>query len=146
MYKRILVPTDGSPESRRAANRAIALAKSMGASVSVYYAIPLVSAALFADGMPIPAEAIETIEAESRKTGERYLAKVAQAAQKAGVPVDTLMSKSTPAEGIVAAARKRKCDAIYIGTHGWGAVKSLLLGSVTQRVLHLAKIPVIVSR
>jgi nucleotide-binding universal stress UspA family protein len=146
MFKRILVPTDGSPRSRKAADQAITLAKSVGGAITVYYAIPPVSPALLGDGMPIPPETIEALDAQQQAAGEKYVAKILKAADKAGVAHDSLINRAAPAEGIVAAARKKKCDAILMGTHGWGAVKSLLLGSVTQRVLSLATVPVIVSR
>jgi nucleotide-binding universal stress UspA family protein len=52
----------------------------------------------------------------------------------------------TPAEGIIAAARKRKCDVIFMASHGRGEFASLVLGSVTQKVLARSKVPVLVYR
>jgi nucleotide-binding universal stress UspA family protein len=52
----------------------------------------------------------------------------------------------TAYEGIVNAAKRKKCDAIFIASHGRGGVGSLILGSVTQRVLAHSKVPVVVYR
>jgi nucleotide-binding universal stress UspA family protein len=52
----------------------------------------------------------------------------------------------TPYQGIIDAARKRKCDVIFMASHGRGEFASLILGSVTQKVLAKSKVPVIVYR
>jgi nucleotide-binding universal stress UspA family protein len=52
----------------------------------------------------------------------------------------------TAYEGIVNAAKRKKCDAIFMASHGRGGVGSLILGSVTQRVLSHSKVPVVVYR
>ncbi len=67
--------------------------------------------------------------------------------QEGGRPYDAIMTKpATPYEGIIAAAKKKKCDCIFIASHGRGELASLLLGSVTQKVLAHSKIPVLVYR
>ena len=52
----------------------------------------------------------------------------------------------TPYEGIIAAAKKRKCDVIFMASHGRRGISRLIMGSVTQKVLSHAKIPVVVYR
>jgi nucleotide-binding universal stress UspA family protein len=77
----------------------------------------------------------------------KYLAQVEKAAKAAGVPCQTLMTKpATAHQGIVAAAKKQKCDVIFMASHGRGEFAALLLGSVTQKVLAHSKIPVLVYR
>jgi nucleotide-binding universal stress UspA family protein len=146
MFKRLLVPVDGSPASRKAAKNAIAFAKGIGASITFYYAIPPASPVLFGEGYVVPQRAVEEIEAAQRATGEKYVGEAARKAEKAGVECDSLVTRAVPGDGVVAAASARKCDAIVMGSHGWGALKRLLLGSVTQRVLAHAKVPVLVFR
>jgi len=51
-----------------------------------------------------------------------------------------------PDQGIIDTARKKKCDVIFMATHGRGKVATLILGSVTQKVLTQSKIPVLVYR
>jgi nucleotide-binding universal stress UspA family protein len=72
---------------------------------------------------------------------------IEQAATKAGVTCRTRHLRSlSPADAIVAVAESDKCDLIVIGSHGRGAFRSLLLGSVTARVLALCAVPVLVHR
>jgi nucleotide-binding universal stress UspA family protein len=146
MFKRILVPVDGSPASRKAAKYAIEFAQSIGASVTFYYAIPPASPVLFGEGYVVPQRALEEIEAAQRATGEKYVREARKKGEKAGVACNTLVTRATPGDGVVAAASSRKCDLIVMGSHGWGALKRVVLGSVTQRVLAHARIPVLVYR
>jgi nucleotide-binding universal stress UspA family protein len=53
---------------------------------------------------------------------------------------------AAPHQGIIAAAKSRKCDVIFMASHGRGEFAALLLGSVTQKVLAQSKIPVLVYR
>jgi nucleotide-binding universal stress UspA family protein len=147
MYKHILIPTDGSPLSRKAARAGIAFAKRMGAKVTAYHAIELRLPYAGAEGALMDATVIETIDRTARKQADKYVAEVAAAAKAAGVRCGTYVSRPITAhEGIIGAAKRKKCDAIFIASHGRGGVASLLLGSVTQRVLAHSKIPVVVYR
>jgi nucleotide-binding universal stress UspA family protein len=147
MFKRILVPTDGSARSRKAARAAIAFAKRMGARLTVYHGLETNLPYLAGEGALVDASLIETIEQAARRRGERYVAEVAKAAKAARVRCDTLITRPVTAhQGIIAAAKKKKCDAIFIASHGRGGVASLILGSVTQSVLAHSKIPVVVYR
>ena len=68
-------------------------------------------------------------------------------AKAAGVSCETMMTKpSTAYQGIIDAARRRKCDVIFMASHGRGELASLILGSVTQKVLAHSKVPVLVYR
>lgn len=147
MYKRILVPTDGSARSRKAAKAAIALAKKTGAKITAYYAIELRLPYIGAESALMDPTVIEMVEHTARKQGEKYVAEIAAAARAAGVACETYLTRPVTAhEGIIDAAKRKKCDAIFIASHGRGGVASLLLGSVTQRVLAHSKIPVVVYR
>jgi nucleotide-binding universal stress UspA family protein len=57
-----------------------------------------------------------------------------------------MTSPALPHQGIIDTARKKKCDVIFMATHGRGKVATLILGSVTQKVLTQSKIPVLVYR
>jgi nucleotide-binding universal stress UspA family protein len=90
---------------------------------------------------------IKAFRDQADEQGQKYLAEIAAAAKAAGVPCETLMtSAATPHQGIIDAARKKKCDAIFMSSHGRGGFATLLLGSVTQKVLAQTKIPVVVYR
>jgi nucleotide-binding universal stress UspA family protein len=83
----------------------------------------------------------------SAKAAERYLGEIAAAAQAAGVPCECVTIEGEfPAEAIVKVAAKRKCDLIVMASHGRRGITGVLLGSETQKVLILAKVPVLVCR
>jgi hypothetical protein len=147
MFKHILIPTDGSPVAAKAVKAGLAFAKEMGARVTVYYGLDPMPAPYYGDGYTVDARAISDIERSARAAGEKVLAKVEQAAKTARVPfVGVITKPSTPYDGIIAAAKKSKCDVIFMASHGRRGLASLMLGSVTNKVLSHSKIPVLVYR
>jgi nucleotide-binding universal stress UspA family protein len=147
MFKRVLIPTDGSKPARKAIKAGVRLAKELGARVVGYYALEIVQPYVYADGYIIDAGVLKGFEARARAAGEKYLAEVEKAAKAARVPCELVMTKpDTAATGIIGAARKRRCDVIFIGSHGRGELATLVLGSVTQKVLARSRIPVLVFR
>jgi len=145
MYDRILVPTDGSAVSAAAEQAAIAFARAHGSEL-VALAVgqpqpPIVTAeaAMAID----PGLDDDTLLATAREAAHR----VAQAAEQAGVrctPVAVL--DYAPADAILAIAGDRGCDLIFMGSHGRRGLSRLLAGSVTQKVLANARVPVLVMR
>jgi nucleotide-binding universal stress UspA family protein len=147
VFKHILIPTDGSAVARKAVKAGISLAKALGAKVTAYYALEAFQPYVYGDGYVIDTSTIKSFDERARETGRKYLAEVEKAARAAGVECDTLITKpGTAYQGIIDAARKKKCDAIFMASHGRGELASLLLGSVTQKVLAHSKIPVVVFR
>jgi len=147
MFKHVLIPTDGSAVARKAVRAGVALARELGARVTAYYALDVIQPYAFGDGYILDTSTLLGMDRRAKELGRKYLAEIEKAAKAAGVPCQTLMTKpETPAEGIIAAARKRKCDVIFMASHGRGEFASLLLGSVTQKVLARSKVPVLVYR
>lgn len=144
--KHILIPIDGSPISTKAARAGIEFARRVGAKVTAYYAVDPVPYGFYAEGAPADEPAKVAMEHRERQAGEKHVAGIAKAARSAGVACQSVVEVAVPDEGILAAARKRKCDAIFMGSHGRRGLKRLLLGSVTSRVLANADRPVIVYR
>jgi nucleotide-binding universal stress UspA family protein len=147
MIKHILIPTDGSKLSERAAKAGVALAKSVGARVTAFVATPPPTPIVFKDFLPVkymaPDEHAEVIEQAALK----YLGVIERAAKAAGVRCQSVhVTSDFPAEAILATARKRHCDLIVIASHGRRGLKGVLLGSQTQKVLARAGIPVLVFR
>jgi nucleotide-binding universal stress UspA family protein len=144
MYQRILVPTDGSPIAAVAAQAAIELAKAFGSEIvalSVAQPEPVVPLAEGAGVIAGPGP--EALMEEAQKHVER----VAHAAAKAGVKCTILACLGySPADEIVDAAKRYGCDLIYIASHGRRGLSRLIAGSVTQRVLAYAPVPVMVFR
>jgi nucleotide-binding universal stress UspA family protein len=146
MFKHVLLPTDGSQVARKAIKAGVALAKELGAKVTAYYALDTVPY-IYSNGHVISTAMLKDYEKRARERGAEYLADVEKAAKMAGIPCETLVtSPATPAQGIVAAAKRQKCDVIFMASHGRSELGSLLLGSVTQKVLAQTKVPVLVYR
>jgi nucleotide-binding universal stress UspA family protein len=138
--KPVLVATDGSPTAEKATETAIELAKVLDTDLVVVTAwdipYPIVG---FAPAV-VNAELAKPTEEEARKTAFDAAAR----AEEAGVEARAVVLRGLPVEGICAAAEKFAPRFLVIGSHGWGAVKRALFGSVSTGVLHHAKCPVLV--
>ena len=147
MYKKILVATDGSKLSGKAVAQAIDLAGMLGAKLTAFYASPDYPLPVYAEGVayqPVPRKAYA---ASCAKEADAILGPIAEKAKAAGVEFNAVHAMSaTPWEAILAAARKNKCEAIVMASHGRRGVSALLLGSETQKILTHSKIPVLVVR
>jgi nucleotide-binding universal stress UspA family protein len=147
MYKHILIPTDGSKVARKAITAGIELARDLGASVVGYYAAEAIERVFYAEGVSVRPVAIKQFQKRMAEQGQQYLEEIAQACKAAGVACETVMTSPAAAYlGIIDAARKKKCDIIFMASHGRGELASLLLGSVTLKVLAHSRIPVLVYR
>lgn len=148
MFKKILIPTDGSKLSAQAANKGVCFAREVGAEVVAIYVTQPFAATVGFDGMAA-AYAItdEDYEKSARDQAEKYIKAVLDRAETAGVKASgKSVSNFNVADGVVQAAEEEKCDLIFIGSHGRSGLSRLLLGSVTQKVLSLAKTAVLVYR
>jgi nucleotide-binding universal stress UspA family protein len=127
MYRHILIPTDGSELSQRGVAHGLALAKSVGAKVSIIYVVePLLAV-----------------------TGDfaSVLDRAENAAKEAGVSCETIqMENVQPDQAIIRTAEDKGCDLIVMSWHGRSGLSTLLIGSVTTKVLTYAKTPVTVCR
>lgn len=147
MFKHILIPTDGSAVAAKAIKAGVALAKEMGASVTGFYAIEPPPAHIYGEGYLADRRVVEELGRRAREVAQRSVDEVSTAAKAAGVPCDTVIGNSVqPSQAIVAAAEDKKCDAVFMASHGHRGLTGLLLGSVTQKVLTHSKIPVLVFR
>ena len=145
MFKHVLIPIDGSPRARKALKAGIAFAKELGAKVTAYHALEVIPA-YYGEGF-MPPSALEPYAAAARKRAERYLGKATKMAAAAGVRCESEVSQPASVyDGIIDAARKKKCDVIFMASHGRGEFASLVLGSVTVKVLAHSKIPIVVFR
>jgi nucleotide-binding universal stress UspA family protein len=147
MFKHILIPTDGSPVSAKAVKAGIAMAKRIGAKVTAYYAVEPVPMRLYGEGYVADRQMVAEFERRARVTAKKHVDAVERAAAKARVRCDALVEIArTPYEGIVEAARRRRCDLILMASHGYRGLMRLTLGSVTDKVIQLSKVPVLVYR
>lgn len=147
MFKNILLATDGSPLSRSAARKAVALAKATGARITGFHVAPAYKLHLYADYLPSDFLLPDAYKAKVQQVAQRHLGAVKKLADAAGVKFTGHYEMSDLiADAIVTAARKYRCDGIVMGSHGRRGVSKLFLGSETQKVLVKAKIPVVVTR
>jgi nucleotide-binding universal stress UspA family protein len=147
MFHRILIPTDGSTVARKAVKAGIALAKEIGATVIGYYAVEAIERLYYSEGRSARPISIDALQRRLNEQGEQFLAEIKKAADAAGVACETVMtSPAAPYQGIIDTARKKKCDVIFMATHGRDKLAALFLGSVTQKVLAHSKTPVLVYR
>ena len=147
MYKNLLVATDGSKLSDKAVTHAIGLAQAVGAKLTAFYAAPDYPLPAYADGVVYEPVSRKEYAKLAATDAEKILAGATAKASAAGVTAATAYTiAAAPWEAILAAAKKHKCDAIVMASHGRRGVSALLLGSETQKVLTHSKIPVIVVR
>lgn len=144
MYKRILVPTDGSDITAKAVQTAVGLAKLTGAAlftISVKEPFPY---SAISEMQPVPPQ--EFYDAQDRIATARVKA-VQDAATAAGVSCSAHTVEALHAwEAILDHAKQQSCDVIVMASHGRRGVSALLLGSETSRVLTHSPLPVLVVR
>jgi nucleotide-binding universal stress UspA family protein len=147
MYKRILVPTDGSALSKKAMKSAVEFASTVGAELVALNVVPRYPTSYFEGGITVSVNEMARVEKQWAERGQALADEVEQAAEKAGVTAKAVTVRSDlVAEAIMAAAKKNKCDLIVMASHGRRGIKRLLLGSETQHVLTHGTIPVLVLR
>lgn len=145
MYKHILLPTDGSELSERAAREGFRFAKSIGARLTALYTTPPFYPTEFEAHNVV--EHAEEHERKSKIDARRVLDVIEQIARDAEVACTAVHRLSdVPWEEIIKVAAKQGCDVIFMASHGRRGVGALLLGSETNKVLTHSKIPVLVWR
>ncbi len=145
MYTHILIATDGSELAEAGLTQGLALAKALGARVTVLSVqVPLTGLALEALMESTAVEAYESSLAEvTARTGRM----VAERAAAVGVAAEFVaLTRELPAPTIVETAAERGCDLIVMTSHGRRGLTRLVLGSQTAEVLALAQVPVLVVR
>lgn len=150
MFKRILVPTDGSARAEHSARAAIELARFLDASIIALYVYPPLHIYPSEPFIAVPELISEdAYGGAQKKAAKRYLNVIEKAAREAGVRCTSLAIQSeSPAAAIVATAASpdSPCDLIFIGSHGRGVFSQIFLGSVTTRVQAMCDVPVLVYR
>jgi nucleotide-binding universal stress UspA family protein len=133
VYDDILVPTDGSEAAAEAVERAIDLATTYDARLHVLYVVePVYTADFDVQGV------MDALEAEGREA----TAAIAERADAAGIEATSAIEFGTPHREILAYADEHGVDLIVMTTHGRTGIDRYLLGSVTEKIVRTAEVPV----
>lgn len=144
MFKRILVPTDGSEISSKALETAIGMARIHGSTLYALSVKEPFPYSAVSEMQPTPPQ--EFFDAQERIASARIKAVLA-AADTAGVACEGHTIEALHAwEAIIEHASNKQCDLVVMASHGRRGVQALLLGSETQKVLTHCTIPVLVVR
>lgn len=137
--KKIVVAYDGSKGSHKALIWAVNLASRLGAAV---VAVSVVKPPEFSSSI----DEVDEWYADGEKQYRPLLEKAAVYGEEQGVFLQTEILKGHPAESIMRYAADRQADLIVMGTRGMGGFKILIIGSVAQKVVTYAKVPVLVVK
>ncbi|MFH1604263.1 MAG: universal stress protein, partial [Pseudomonadota bacterium] len=119
MFKHILVPTDGSKLSAKAAKDAVKLAKSLGAKITGFYAAPDFKSTYYGDGYILHSPSSNEQAELAQKQARKYLSTIEVEAEMEKVPCEVFhLVSDSPYEAIIEAAKKKKCDLIFMASHG----------------------------
>ena len=138
MYDSILVATDGSEPATVAAEHAVALAASTDATVHALFVVDTDTGWLTVS----KADVRDSIREIGEAASEEALRRVETLATEAGVQFEPAVREGSPETEIIAYAQDADVDMIVLGTHGHNALKRRLLGSVAERVINGAAVPV----
>lgn len=141
----ILFATDGSPSAAEAQREAFDLAQALDAPLLVVAVAHAVLPAVGYVGYGYSNVLADLTKAE-RDRVEKLVARIAAAAYAAGLSCSTVTADGVPAEEICRVAAESNARLIVVGSHGWGAARRLLSGSVSTALVHSAPCPVLVVR
>lgn len=139
MYEDILVPTDGSAAAVAAIDHAVDLAETYGARLHALYVVDATAFASVDAGSEMVVDALE-------QEGEQAVEVVREQGEAASLDVETHVVSGTAYRSILDCIENEDVDLVVMGTHGRRGVERFLLGSVTERVVRSADVPVLTVR
>jgi len=147
MFKKILIPIDGSELALKAVATGVKLASELGAQVIFLHAKAPYIAPYAAEVALMDSKTQEMFERGISEDSDRILDDAKKVANAAGVANQSVSAVSSrPEVFIEKTVNEMGCDLIVIGTHGRGAVGRFVMGSVTTRLLPISSVPVLVYR
>jgi nucleotide-binding universal stress UspA family protein len=145
MFKRILVPVDGSPTSNLGIGAAVQLARENKSKLRLVHVVDELVAVSTPEAAAIVGDAMNQL----RDAGRSVLAKAVARVKKAGFNAESALVESVggrPADFVVKEAKKWKADVIVIGTHGRSGLERMVMGSAAEEILRSTTIPVLLVR
>jgi len=155
LFRKILVPVDGSEHSEKALTRAVGLAKEFEGEIILVHVysgvVPLVTPAM--DTLtppPFPSPTAATVATrlreDAQKMGERILAEAEKTVKKQRIPVKTVLREGDATREIVSVAESEKIDLIVMGHRGMSKLREIFLGGVSEGVVHKAPCSVLIVK
>lgn len=144
MYDHILYACDRSDAAEAAFVHLSALARSFAARVTVFYADEFQISASLSSMELLSSAMLDELDRSIEQEISQHLAKVRSRFEAEGIACEVLSQRGHPGSLIVTTARSLDCDLIVMGSRGLDAVRSVLLGSVSNYVLHHAPCPVLI--
>ena len=147
MYTHLLIPSDGSEVAEKAVTAGIQFARSIGARVTAFTALPEYQLPVSDVMSHKRGLSLQQHEDWAKRQAQTILADVAERAAAAGVPCDGDFALcDRPHEAIIDSAKRNGCDLIFMASHGRSGLSALIHGSETKGVLSGSKIPTLVYR
>ncbi len=146
MFEKILIATDGSKHSERAAEAGIEMAKLTKGKITALYIADIGKeyAPIGDMSVSIADEMIESIRNSMKQQGDAATKRVEKMALKAGVPAERRVIEGHPADDIMKLADDAKMDLIVMGSIGVTGLTRFLLGSVAEKVIRNSRVPVLI--
>jgi nucleotide-binding universal stress UspA family protein len=147
MFKKILIPIDGSELALKAVATGVKLASEVGARVVFLHAKAPYIAPYAAEVALMDSKTQDMFERSISLESDKILADAKKIADTAGVASQSVSAVSSRAESLIEkSVTEMGCDLIVIGTHGRGAMGRFFMGSVTTRLLHISPVPLLIYR
>ncbi len=147
MFKHLLVPLDGSKLAELALPMANALAIQFNSRITLLQVVPMPYAVGFGHEFSGAYSNLNSINQDLKREAAAYMEEKRQALHKAGIEVDAqLVMGQSPAEAILTAVNELDADTIVMSTHGRGGVMRWVFGSVADKVLRHAEVPILLAR
>ncbi|ACV61871.1 UspA domain protein [Desulfofarcimen acetoxidans DSM 771] len=140
MYKKILVPVDGSEQAAKAALQAAEIASAMGAEITLFHVVVPLTV------IDTPSDIKELFMRENQQQGQRILEQARKRIDSYNLTVKTETASGHQAHEICKKAKDNNYDLVVIGSRGLGEIKSFLMGSVSKQVVQHADCPVLIVR
>ena len=145
-YQNIIVPTDGSVNSKRALGHAVIIASAVGATITLVYVANIVSVISNFDQIPnANGYVTEQVALDMEEDGKKILEDFAKAIPQ-DVSVKSVFEVGSPGPAILSVAKKYNADLIIMGSRGLGPLKGLFMGSVSSYVVTHSVCPALIVK
>lgn len=150
MFRRILVPIDGSTTSKRGLEEAIGLASDQKARICLLHVVDNLGVAAGPDGMLyMPPSCVDQITPALRAGGKKLLARAEAKVRKHGIEVEAVLLETSGrrvADLVIKQVQKWRPDVLVLGTHGRRGLSRVVMGSDAEMILRESPVPVLLVR